>query len=125
MADSTLVDLSNQRNTSGSLDSQKVEAYAASAAVYVKSKLGSTVDGGDEFAVSTGAILALMFSASVYSLALTEPALRAIDSAKSDLEAEAKARRRGAAGIAHSRHAQADGTMKELDKRYPQERWDD
>ena len=124
VSDPSLVDLTNQRNReqSSNVDESALLAYATSAAAHVKSLLGSSVDGDDAFAVEAGKWLALMLSASVYGLMLTEVAMQFIREAKDNLREEARLRR-GRVGPQKSPHSSAGGGLLDLDRRYPVQDW--
>lgn len=116
----TLVDLSRQRSATTTEDTARTAAYAASAAVLVKAKLGLSIDSTDEVAVQLGTVYAFSLAAVVYSLTLTDAGVAFIKDIRKQLDDEAKSRRQ--AGYSPVKAAQ---DFTDIDLRYPVKQWDE
>lgn len=116
----TLIDLGRQRSATTSENTAATAAYAASAAVLVKAKLGLSIDSTDVMAVELGTIYAFSLAAVVYSLALTDAGVAFIKDIRKQLDDEAKSRRQ--AGYSPVKATQ---DFTDIDLRYPVKQWDE
>lgn len=120
VASGTLIDLTRQRSSTGTLDSTLLGVAANFAARRVQRGLGRTVDDTDNDAVDFGCRIALLSLATEWSLTLTEAGAAYTAGVYKEMREEAMARRQAHQGF--------DVTEEDLgthDDRWPEEEWDD
>lgn len=120
VASGTLIDLTRQRSSTGTLDSTLLLAAANFAARRVQRVLGRTVDDSDDDAVDFGVRISLLNLATEWSLTLTEAGAAYTAGVYKEMRDEAGARRQAHQGF--------DLTEEDLgthDDRWPEEEWDD
>lgn len=120
VASGTLIDLTRQRSSTGTLDSTLLGVAANFAARRVQRVLGRTVDDSDDDAVDFGCRIALLQLATEWSLTLTEAGAAWTAGVYREMKEEAQARKQAHQGF--------DVTAEDLgahDDRWPEEDWDD
>lgn len=121
VASNTVIDLTNQRDSDGSVDSTNLAAVCNHAARGVQRKLGRTVDDSDNDAVDFGVRIALLLMVTMFSCTLTQDGAAYTAGVYSELAEEAKARRQALDGFELT---EDDEDFSDEDARWPEETWD-
>lgn len=119
VASGTVIDLTNQRDSDGTVDTTVLTAVCNQAARRVRRKLGD-VDENDDDAVDFTVRLALLELTTFWSATLTEGGLSYIAGVERDLAEEAQARRQ-----ANQIVQLALEDLVDIDERWSESTWDE
>jgi len=120
VAVNTVVDLTNQRDADGTVDTAVLTGVSNQAARKVQRKLGRTVDNTDDDAVDFGVRYALLDLVTFWSATLTDSGLAYMAGVDRDITEEATARRQ-----ANSVQQLGLEDFLDEDLRWPKDTWDE